>query len=71
MLQMKLSALNSLFMAATLGISVYYGTGMVKEYAGGYGLGLFLPGAAMICNILANRYIRRDERLVKSVDRIR
>lgn len=71
LLQMKLSALNSLFMAATLGFSAYYATNLFKEYGGGYALGLFLPAVAMILNMLANRYIRKDERLVKSVDRIR
>ena len=33
--------------------------------------GLFLPAAALICNMIANRFIRKDERLVRSVDRIR
>lgn len=71
LLQMKLSALNSLFMAATLGFSAYYATDLFKQYGGGYALGLFLPAVAMVLNMLANRYIRKDERLVKSVDRIR
>jgi hypothetical protein len=34
-------------------------------------MGLYLPIAAMICNILANRFIRRDENLVRSADRMR
>lgn len=71
LLQMKLSALNSLFMAAVVGLSAYWATDLVKQYDGGYSLGLFLPGGAMMFNILANRFIRKDERLVKSVDRIR
>ncbi|MCW5923270.1 MAG: DUF4293 domain-containing protein [Saprospiraceae bacterium] len=36
-----------------------------------YGLGLALPAAAMILNWLAARYIRRDEHLVRSADRLR
>ena len=35
------------------------------------GLGLWLPGAAVICNLLANRFIRKDERLVRDADRLR
>ncbi len=73
LVQMKMGALNSLFMAATMGIGVYFATDLIKLYgsSGKYGIALFLPAAAMICNVLANRFIRRDDRLVKSVDRIR
>ena len=38
---------------------------------GEYQVGFFLTPVAAICNILANRFIRRDEKLVRSVDRIR
>lgn len=74
LLQMKLGALNAMLMAATMGLSVYFATDLITSGAsngGIYGLGLFLPAAAMICNIIANRFIRKDERLVRSVDRIR
>lgn len=71
--QMKLGALNSVVMAAVLGCSVWFVTDGQKEWevAGTYGIGFFLPPAAMIFNILANRFIRKDEKLVRSVDRIR
>lgn len=72
MLQMKLGALNSLLMAGTLVGGVWFATDLTREYeGGGYAIGLFLPAIAMICNILANRFIRKDEKLVRSVDRIR
>ncbi|MTI21946.1 DUF4293 family protein [Fulvivirga sp. RKSG066] len=73
LLQMKLGALNSIFMAGTMGLGVYFATDLmeVKQVVGSYGPGLFLPGAAMILNVIANRFIRKDERLVRSVDRIR
>ena len=73
LLQMKLGALNSLLMAATMGLGVYFATDLMeaKGVAGVYGTGLFLPAAAMICNVIANRFIRKDEKLVRSVDRIR
>ena len=74
LLQMKLGALNALLMAGTMGLGVYFATQLiVTEVSNGgtYGIGLFLPAAAMICNVIANRFIRKDERLVRSVDRIR
>lgn len=72
--QMKLGALNSLFMVATLGISYFHINRMESlfpETAGQTQLGFFLPVAAMLLNMIANRFIRKDEKLVKSVDRIR
>lgn len=37
----------------------------------GTSLSLFLPVLSLICFFLALRYIRKDEALVKSLDRIR
>jgi hypothetical protein len=72
MLQMKLGALNSLFMAGTIACAVIFSNPLVKEFQGGhYGFGLWLPGVAVICNLLANRFIRRDERLVRDSNRLR
>jgi hypothetical protein len=36
-----------------------------------YGVGLFLPIIALICILMANRAISKDEKLIKSMDRIR
>jgi glucan phosphoethanolaminetransferase (alkaline phosphatase superfamily) len=70
--QMKLGALNSLFIAGTIASAVVYSNQLVKTFEGGhYGLGLWLPGVAVICNLLANRFIRRDERLVRDSQRLR
>jgi len=73
--QIKLGALNSLLMSAFLGIALYLTFQSEKIVApgnqGDYELGLFLPCIALILNVLANRFIRKDERLVRSVDRIR
>jgi hypothetical protein len=38
---------------------------------GSIGVGFFLPIAAMLFNSLANRFIHRDEKLVRSADRLR
>ena len=72
LLQMKLGALNSLFMAATIASAVLFANQMFKEFeAGSYGWGLWLPGIAVICNLVANRFIRRDEKLVRDSERLR
>ncbi|MEM7109636.1 MAG: DUF4293 domain-containing protein [Bacteroidota bacterium] len=71
--QIKLGALNSLLIAVSLILAAYFATDFVKELkgAGNYGLAFFMPAAALFFNLLANRYIRKDEKLVRSVDRIR
>ncbi len=73
--QIKLGALNSLFMGGALGCSVWYsfeGEKIVDEAArGSYDIGFILPCIALLLNVMANRFIRRDEKLVRSVDRLR
>jgi len=71
--QMKLGALNSLLIAGTIGFAVYFASQLIKtlEIGGHYGLGLWLPGVAVVCNLLANRLIRKDEQLVRDSDRLR
>ncbi len=73
LLQLKLAALNSLLMAGSIGSAVYFATTLIKtnQIAGSYGLGLYLPAAAMISNMIANRFIRKDEKLVRDSERIR
>jgi hypothetical protein len=72
MLQMKLGALNSLFMAGAIAFAVYFSNQLFNKFHGGvYGLGLWLPGIAVICNLLSNRFIRRDEKLVRDSGRLR
>lgn len=70
--QMKLGALNSLFIAGTMAAAVFLSQPLIKNFQGGqYGLGLWLPAVAVVCNLLANRFIRRDEKLVRDSDRLR
>lgn len=72
MLQMKLGALNSLFLAGTILSAFYFSNQLAKEFNGGeFGLGLWLPGISVLCNLLANRFIRRDEKLVRDSNRLR
>jgi hypothetical protein len=71
-LQMKLGALNSLFLAGTILSAFIFSNQLSEEFQGGhFGLGLWLPGIAVICNLLANRFIRRDEKLVRDSNRLR
>lgn len=70
-LQVKLGALNSLLIALALGASVYFGSKLVREFGGQFGFGLWLPAVAALCNWLALRFIRKDEKLVRDSDRLR
>lgn len=72
LLQMKLGALNSLLLVGVIGSSVYFAVHLVEQFQGGrYGFGLYLPLAAVISNLLANFFIRRDEKLVRDSERLR
>ena len=73
--QIKLGMVNSLLMAGMLGICVYFinkGHGLFDiENRGSFQAGFYMIVVAMLLNILANRFIKRDESLVRAADRIR
>jgi hypothetical protein len=72
--QIKLGALNSLFLVGTVGFAFWFSNQFMKELEGNkghYGLGIWLPFVAVVCNLLANRFIRKDEKLVRDSDRLR
>ena len=73
--QMKLGALNSLIIGGSLGFAVYYIFDAEKllptTAIGSYLPGFYFTAAALFFNALANRFVRRDENLVRSADRIR
>lgn len=74
MTQMKIGALNSLFLVGVIGSGLYFTSQLAKTFPGvqgQYGPGLWIPFAAVLCNLLANRFIRKDERLVRDSDRLR
>ena len=76
MLQMTLGLINSILIAVVLGYTFYQvfkvGIPMFEpENQGSYGTGFFSTVLAMLSNMIANRFIRRDEMLVKSADRMR
>lgn len=75
-LQMKLCSVNNLFVMAYLAVYVVWGLDTARSMAGeasgqSLGVSLFLIGAAAVLNIVAKWMIRKDDNLVKSVDRIR
>lgn len=73
--QIKLGALNSLIMAATLMTGFYYiwkaNELLSPTIEGNYLFGFYTVMMGLMFNMLANRFIRRDENLVRSADRIR
>lgn len=75
LLQMKLGALNSLLMGSAMGVAIYFiwtaETELLPAQGGNYLVGFYLFVGGLLCNSLANRFIRKDENLVRSADRIR
>jgi hypothetical protein len=73
--QLMLGALNLLLIVATLGAMFYFsskGEQLLNiKLEGQYLPGFYLPTLALLLNLLANRFIRRDEQLVRSMDRLR
>ncbi|MEO1052896.1 MAG: DUF4293 domain-containing protein [Bacteroidota bacterium] len=74
-LQMRLGALNNLLIIGIIACGYIFSGQLQEEFmpevVGKLSMGFFLPAVAAIFNILSNRFIQRDEKLVKSVDRIR
>jgi CDP-diglyceride synthetase len=72
LLQVKLGALNAVFLAVAVGVAVYFASGLLKANQGGnYDYGLWAPFVAVICNWAAIRFIKRDEKIVRDSDRLR
>lgn len=73
--QIKIGALNAFLMMAYIAAAtymIYQGESDIGlESRGIFKIGFFLPLGAMISNSLANRFIKKDEELIRSVDRIR
>ena len=74
--QIKLNLLNALLLFVLAAINSYWifyeGKNLIaSEDAGHFGFGFFLPLVGLIFNSLANRFIMKDEKLVRSVDRLR
>ncbi len=73
--QMMFNMINSFVMVINVGVIVWT-THQANDVfnpnvSGAFVIGFWAIFAAMIMNLLANRFIRKDEMLVRSVDRIR
>jgi hypothetical protein len=73
--QMIFASINSIVMMLTLGVSVYHiltdARPMVAAGEETFQVGFFALIIAMVSNLIANRLIKRDEKLVRSADRMR
>lgn len=70
--QFVLNRLNIILNLILLGLFVYRSLTLSGETeVSEKGIGIFLPIAAVVLLVLANRAIQKDEELVKSVDRLR
>lgn len=73
--QMLINMINSLVMGITLGTVVFVSYNANEAFnptvTGAYVIGFYVIVFALVMNMLANRFIRKDELLVRSVDRIR
>ena len=54
-----------------LGILIYLSLNIPGEASSEKGIGMFIPIVAILFAVLANKAIKKDEDLVKSVDRLR
>lgn len=74
MLQGRIAAVSVVVstMLAVLAVIVLYQTEQqMTKQVGSFGLGLSLPVLALVFQYLAQRAIRKDENLVRSMDRLR
>ncbi len=73
--QMKFGFLNTLLIVILFALMFYQISEadkmMLHPQYGEYRMGFFLPLFALGLNVLANYYIKRDEDMVRSADRIR
>jgi len=75
-LQLKLGMLNLLLLVATFGAAFYFSNQgellLNPKLEGQFQPAFYLPTLGLMLNLLANRFIRRDEQLVRnSYDRLR
>ncbi|MFN8346035.1 MAG: DUF4293 domain-containing protein [Spirosomataceae bacterium] len=76
LLQSGICAANSILMTILTGLIMYFIFGRANDFfeptvSGTFGLGFYSLVLAMLANVLANRFIRRDEKFVRSQERMR
>lgn len=74
-LQLKLGTVNTLLMATVAGLNILFikqaEASFLPDIKGGIGIGFYLVVLAFIFNFLSNRFILRDEKIVRSMDNFR
>ena len=70
-LQFVLGRIIILINLFLLGILIYLSLNIPGEASSEKGIGMFIPVVAILFAVLANKAIKKDEDLVKSVDRLR
>ncbi|MGB1391108.1 MAG: DUF4293 family protein [Flavobacteriaceae bacterium] len=70
-LQFVLGRIIILINLFLLGILIYLSLNIPGEASSEKGIGMFIPVVVILFAVLANKAIKRDEDLVKSVDRLR
>lgn len=70
--QMKVTGFNILWNILLIGYLAYSLTSLPGGFSDSEkGIGLFAPFISILMLVIANRFIKKDEELVKSVDRFR
>ncbi len=70
-LQFVLGRIIILINLFLLGILIYLSLNLPGEVSSEKGIGMFIPIFVVLFSVLANKAIKKDEDLVKSVDRLR
>ena len=70
-LQFVLGRIIILINLFLLGILIYLSLNIPGEIFSEKGIGMFIPSIVILFSVLANKAIRKDENLVRSVDRLR
>ena len=73
-LQGRLAGMSGVISVLVIALAVfvwYQTTKGLPEHTGSFGFGLALPVAALVLQYLAQRAIKKDEKLVRSMDRLR
>ena len=70
-LQFVLGRIIILINLFLLGILIYLSLNIPGEASSEKGIGMFIPVVAILFAVLANKAIKKDDDLVKSVDRLR
>lgn len=66
-LQLKLGLVNTLIYLSMLVLMIYLQNAFLDDFKvkGAYGFGFFVPAICLILNMIASKFIRRDEKMVK------